>query len=52
MHLVHVKENYVTASGVDPEAFEVSDGLAVLGIFLIGGGKDSDSTNEWFDVST
>ena len=54
MHLVHVKEDYVTDSGVDPAAYIARDGLAVLGIFLIGGGvDDNDSSlfNNWFNVS-
>ena len=40
----------MTASGVDPAAFEDGDGLAVLGIFLIGGGDDSSLSNDWFNV--
>jgi len=47
LHLVHVKEDYVSESGIDPEAFVAGDGLAVLAIFLEGGKSESESS--WFE---
>ena len=49
LHLVHVKETYVSGSSVDPAAFSDGSGLAVVAIFL----ENKDATNKtaaWFEV--